>query len=266
MAVKKTRKKRESVKWDDRFYVRIYQLLVDGLTREDISSQLGVTAQTLAKWIKERPALADVVEKAEAVRGTSSTKGTLEDYVYKLLPAPLKDVWDELVELEEEGNTIRQMDLLKEQPEATLKHLFVHALVSSNFDPSAACRRIGISYKKVQRWSSEDEEFGQLIKEVMWHKKNFFESCLTKLVASGDSAATIFVNKTLNRDRGYDTKVPTEVNVKVTNIIEVDDLEVDVETKRQLLDAIRRRRKEEDNTKLDVIDVPISAVVKRKVD
>ena len=127
------------------------------------------------------------------------------------------------------------------------QHLFLYALTASNFNASEACRKVNISRKTFENWVTTEPEFGQLIDEMHWHKKNFFESALVGLIRSGDSSATIFANRTLNRDRGYNEKFELEVKGQVNHahahIVQIDDLNLPIKVRRLILEAMR----DEDN-------------------
>src|SRR5690606_3058387 len=80
---------------------------------------------------------------------------------------------------------------------------FLHALFVSRFNASQACRKLGISKKEFDRWKEEDLIFGKCVMDMEFHKGNFFESALMRLVEKGNPQATMMVNRTFNRDRGY---------------------------------------------------------------
>lgn len=249
--IKKERKK--TVHWDDRFYVQIYKLMVSGHNRKQIAEILGVSPSTLSKWEDDRPALADAMREAEAVRKPSDS---FADYVYRQLPKELQAVWDELTELDDIENPVRMSEYMTAQPERVQKYLFIHALVTGRFNPSEACRKIGVSKRKYEKWCILDQEFAQLIEEVLWHKKNFCESALMQKVIEGDTSAVLFANKTVNRDRGYNEKTEIDFRATILNAhVDIDELGLNPETKRALLDSIRSKKLKDSGNLIDMIPI-----------
>jgi hypothetical protein len=79
-----------------------------------------------------------------------------------------------------------------------------------------------------------------LLVEVEQIKKDFFEEGLLKLVKAGDSSATIFGNRTLNRDRGYGEVTETRVSGVVgVASLPLDKLNLPVDVLRVVLNAVR---------------------------
>src|SRR5690606_21892274 len=75
--------------------------------------------------------------------------------------------------------------------------------------------------------------------------KNFIEDGLMDLIEIRNPNAVIFANKTLNRDRGYDEKIEVHHSGQVNHKHEfsIDQLNLDTETKRKVLNAIREQQK-----------------------
>lgn len=234
--------------WSDELYIRIYDLAREGLNNKQISEIINVNPSTLTRWIGDRPALKEALTKA---RGKASTKPTgsiqsvqtFMEYVYKQLPEDLREVWDKLEEYDKETNAIRKVELLlRNKGERVRQHLFLHALVCSNFNASEACRRVNITKVVFDGWVLADTGFAELVDQMMWHRKNFFESSLVGLVAQGDASATIFANRTLNRDRGYDMKTTIDVTGGVLHgHVDLETLNLPVEVLRQLRGAAREK-------------------------
>jgi hypothetical protein len=125
------------------------------------------------------------------------------------------------------------------------QQLFIHALCHTGFDLSKACRMVGINRMLIEQWR-RDAEFLQLLEEVQFHKKNFFEKALIGLVAEGHPGAVVFVNRTLNADRGYSEKLEVNHSGSVGNqSFALDDLDLDLETRKKILLAIRKRNQKQ---------------------
>lgn len=101
-----------------------------------------------------------------------------------------------------------------------------------------------MSKATLNHWIRDDPEFADLLDEIHWHKKNWVEQHLMHRLASGDSAATIFANRTLNRDRGYNDKIQLEHSGEVSvhhQVIAVDDLSLPIDVRKKILEALRKR-------------------------
>lgn len=238
--------------WKDEYYVTIYELVRQGMTMAQIAGVLGVSDFCLKNWYKKKPALKEAVNRARSsspssIRDRSGETGTGEkffEYVYRRLPPELRELWNELCEAERADNPeIAVEALLENQGERTLQHLWIHALVAGNFNVSEACRRVNVTQKQVDQWKKEDTRFLELVEQVITMKKDYAEGCLFDLLRAGDAGATIFVNRTLNRDRGYDPKVTVVHEGSVLHQhVDVSALPLDLETKRKMLEAIRNSR------------------------
>lgn len=153
-------------------------------------------------------------------------------------------MWEEIVNIHEDQTVTKKFDkieaLLRKGKRAR-QHLFIHSWVMSNFNASEACRKVNISRATFQNWM-EEANFRDLIDEVHFHKKNFVEGGLMSLIEQGDTSATIFANRTLNRDRGYNEKVEVEHthqhSIATFNVEQVLD-RVNAAAKREILQAIR---------------------------
>lgn len=229
-------------KWNDEYYVEVYDLAKTGLSNTAIAEVIDVSYPTLKRWIASKPALRKALKKARNSDAHPGKPREFMEYIYKLLPPDVQEVWNQLTLFEKTKNSIRKAELLKKQPDKIRQFLFIHALISSRFNVSEACRKVEVSKDTYDRWTLADAGFSKLIEEVLWHKANFFESALTGLVSQGDTSATIFANKTFNRSRGYDTK--TEIHVTGNLLhghVDLDTMNVPLDVRRQLLDAARAK-------------------------
>ena len=88
------------------------------------------------------------------------------------------------------------------------------------------------------------------------------------LIEEGDTSATIFANKTYNRDRGYGAT--TDVFVKHSgvvdhNLLDISDLELSEACKLELLEAIRRRENKVSQDRV-FTNLPLEARVIRQIE
>jgi hypothetical protein len=199
-----------------------------------------VTEQSMFNWYKDSPHIRLARKMAEEKRGH---KVDFSGYVLNRLSPEARETWNQ-IKLHKKDPTFAKIDaILDGKPKRIRQELFIHALVSSNFDLSTACRIVGISKNTLEFWRRNDLEFLQLIEEIQWHKKNFFEHALMDLVEFRNPAAVMFVNRTMNADRGYTEKLQLEHSGGIdTTGINIEDLDLDLDTRKKLLEAIRKQK------------------------
>lgn len=240
------KKKAVVSKWKNDFYFEAYRLARDGMTDGQIAKVFRVSADTFGKWLKKRPSLANAL--SEARRKDTKPAEEFRNYIHGRLPPRAQRLWDELEAAERqvlEGGPREQresmVELISTQGKRMRQQLFVHALVCTNFVISQACRRVGVSVTEVKSWMSNDDAFAELVRGVHQCKKDFFESALMDLIHKREPSAVIFVNKTVNKDRGYgEPKDDEPKRVLHEHRIVLDDMPV--EAKRAALEAVRRNR------------------------
>lgn len=232
--------------WKDIFLVRAYELARNGLKDSQIAQALGTSRVSFTKWKETKPALNEALRLARANLTSNSKNGVEQflDYVYERLSPDLKAIWELLVS-EEESEIQRAEKIMEARGDRIRQKLFLHALVHYCFNPSQACRAVNISKSVLDRWIAQDAEFAALVAEMEWHKKNLFDGKLVELVMSGDPAAIIFANKTMNRDRGYNDKVEVEHKHSHSHAIvavQVDALSI--QAKKEMLAQLQAKRKQ----------------------
>lgn len=257
MAVKR-KFPRKPLVWKDEFYVLAYDLAKAGMTDCSIAKALGVTQTTFDKWKREKTALANALAtgrtKQDRVKGETQGE-TLQDYVYKRLPEALKELWDDLNSIDKINPGPERVErLLREQSKRVRQHLFVHALLMHAFNASEACRLVNISRPILQYWNATDPTFAELVQDILWHKKNYFESRLVELVQEGNPLVTMMVNRTLNRDRGYGDKVEIKHSGSIDqkHQVTVKSLNLSLDTRKELLERMRKVREGKQTTPLTV--------------
>ncbi len=52
--------------WNDKYYVRVFQLARDGMSDEEIAKSMGVDLKTFKSWRKERPALSESLRQGRS--------------------------------------------------------------------------------------------------------------------------------------------------------------------------------------------------------
>jgi hypothetical protein len=126
------------------------------------------------------------------------------------------------------------------------QHLFLYSLIHSNFNVSASCRRLNIDRKTFTRWVTTDPGFAELLDEVHWHKKNYFEQAFIGLVQRGDTPAILHAARTQLRDRGYGDRLDVSHSGTIQHDhdhrIALEDLDLPLNVRRVILDAVRAQR------------------------
>lgn len=128
------------------------------------------------------------------------------------------------------------------------------------FNVAHACRVVGVSPQAVAAWRKKDPKFQRLMETVKEAKKDFCDDALMDLVGARDPAAVIFVNKTLNRDRGYDQRVTVHMEGSVNQNHTISVKELSVDAKRMLLEEMRAKAARQLEDRSNVIDAEYEEV------
>jgi len=248
MAATKTNKinGRRKTKWKDDFIFLAYEHAKTGLGDHSIAKALDVPFPSFEGYKRKYPLFAEAIERGRKVRSGKRGLGFL-DYVYKQMSPKAQKLWDDICRVRDEPNGLLRMEAMFE--DAGLKarqHLFVHALVSTNFNASEACRLVNITYPTVHKWMKKDPDFELLMDEINTHKENFIEGSLMDLIAQRDVGATIFACKTQLANRGYNPGKTSTVNVngsvKHEHRLSIDELALPLDTRIAIRDAIRAKK------------------------
>ena len=236
-------------------YAEVYELMKSGLSDKDVAERFGLKKSQFRKQVEENEALKALCTAGREVANASFTKGgSFQSYLYGHLEPRAKKHWDAIMEVwkspfGKERNE-RLAEVLKGTANASKnvrQGLFVHAWIKTGFNGTKASEISGVPYRTYMSWVKHDPHFQHLLEEIDWHRKNFFESAFVRLVKAGNPAAVIHAAKSQLADRGYGTKVQFEGSMhhvkedKVT----IEDLDVPLETKKQLLRAIERKEQKE---------------------
>lgn len=244
-------------RWKDELLIIVYELTLEGLGRRKIGERLNINLGTLRYWWENKPALRWTVERARELRlrrlgEMDNREQTFIDYCYGRLPEDLIPIWKAVLELSKDEHSGREAvdRLLVGHGKRVRQHLFVHALIHCNFAITEACRITAITKDCWDSWQKEDREFRKLVNQIHQWRKDWAEGMLNRLVAGGDTTATIFLNKVINKDRGYDPKVVIKHEGTILNAtLDVDKLPADL--KRQVLAWMRGQGKPEPTTGLE---------------
>lgn len=241
--------------WDDSLYVKAYKFaLTCGAFRiGDFAAAMGATASTAQKWLAEKPALARAIEEGKS---KSKGKGLLAfmRLVSERIPNELKDIWEQLSS-DSDDERDAALQKTEEGSRRYKQRLFIHAYIALNFDMPGACRATGLDIGKYKAWRHRDEKFRRVMDYLVTEAKgDFYENALLNLVAAGDTAATIFANRTYNKKRGYGNQLTLNVEGGVDHKHSIDLSKLSVETRMRMLEELRRPQIED---KTQVIDVEV---------
>jgi hypothetical protein len=240
--------------WNPEKVFDVYELAKSGMTASKIAGAIGVTLITFRKWEKKKPLLREAIRRGRKVYKNNCNGGpSFRDYIYKRLPLKLKKLWKEIHKLENvKGGLERINAILEKRGVRVRQHLFIYAWTYSNFSISSALRRVCISRSTFDNWRINDPGFAELVEEIEWHKKNFFEDSLCALIKGGDTAATIFANKTKNRDRGYGEVKKSAIDLNITGevkhtFVPIENLKLSLSTRKEILECLKAEEKKNNN-------------------
>ncbi len=235
-AIKKTRK------WKPILLVKIYRLARLGVPEREMCAQIGISRKTLFFWKKEFPELREAFSMAahELADGES-----MPAWMYKHLTPEMGTLWEKILIWSREEDGLSKVEMmLEDHGKKVRQQLFLYALCVCKFSCSRAMKKVLITKKELDKWLL-DPEFRDLMEEVEWHKGNFFEESLVKLVKEGNPQAVLFANKTFNKSRGYMARSEIDVNhsgMVMHGIVDLGELLpfLSKDSKLDLMAAIRK--------------------------
>lgn len=242
--------------------VQIYRFARLGMQQDDIAEAVGVDRSTFGRWKKINPDVGIVLKWAHQ---DQADKETWQKFVYDRLSPDVRTVWDRITSYEgDEKNGIAKIEaLLEDHGKHMRQELFLYALVHSNFSASKACSKVNISRHTMDDWIEKDPAFADLIKEIEWHKDNFFEEAFISLVAVREPSVVLHAAKSRLDSRGYSARQKVDVSGSIDHthsLIDLSELNLTQEVKQAILQAMREREERierEKNTKL----IPVEARV-----
>lgn len=233
-------------KFKPTYYVEAYKLAREGLPDHEIAKALGVTGKTYRRWKRRRPAFLAALEDA---RSNDEGKETLEEYLYDRLTPEMQELWTEIVKFrKDKRGVVKVKELLDDKGVRIRQHLLLHALARTKFDHSQALKLVCVSKKTYDYWCDNDPEFESLVKEMEWHKGNWYTKHFNEMVAKHDSACVLHAMKTYNKDRGYGEKTEVAIDHTHTHVHGIIDFErlapmLSLDAKRELLAAMDKLEK-----------------------
>lgn len=246
---KKVKKSKDKIEcYKDYQLFQIYDFAKTGYNQKQIAEAIGVEWKVFSKWYKQYPLVKKAVAYGKNYTQEIASGTSFKDYVYEKLPEDLKEVWNKITQWEDSDNSYNLITtLLKSKGREAKQYLFIHALITKSFNPSEALKALCMKKSELDNWMLAGDGFAELINQIQWHKGNFFEEALISAVGRGDTAAIIFANKTFNAQRGYESKLSVDISGTVAHNhthtdIGIDDLDLPLEIKLQILDALEKKR------------------------
>lgn len=233
---------RKITKINLRFLLDVYDAFLREPILNKVAQALEISEITLFDLARKNKYVKQAKELADSRRHKDHS---FKEYILGNLSPEAKKVWEK-IEFWAETESYGTPAVMRNAGKRLKQEIFLYALVSSNYDLSRACRLAGVSRGGLENWNNTDAEFRSLVQEVQWYKKNFFENALMDLVEQRYPGAVLFVNRTINADRGYSEKLQVEHTGFVgTGGIDLAELDLDLETKKKILEAIRRKKQKE---------------------
>jgi len=237
--------------WKLDFILKTYLLAREGKNQKEICEELKIHPSTFVTWKHKHPALRKAFREGLTARKeltqsyTAQDMGTFQDYVYGQLPDTLRDTWNKIVELDKTDNKkngIAYLEkLLEGYGKTARQHLFIHSLINTCFNLSAAMRMTNTSYQAYLNWRNNDIDFANLCDELKIHVESFVESSLFKLVGLLDGPSVRFACERLMKSKyGAELKVIGDIDKKPTNVINIANLNLTLEQKKEIRDALRK--------------------------
>ena len=227
-------------------------LAMKGMPVTKIAKQLGISTTALRKnqslkYALERGEVEYInIEKNSKKLKKLTEEGSISNFILERLPQELRPVWDEIQEASSMDDPDVIVDAItKDLGKRARQQLFLQSLIHNCYSVSKACRQIGIARPLFNMWCNSDPDFAALLKEVQQHKKDFVEQSLMHRIATGDTQATIFASKTLNRDRGYNEKIEVDLNHTSASLgIQLSDLDLSLECRKEIWEALQKKKSE----------------------
>lgn len=248
-----------------KYIIDIYAMARDGANDKTIAKTLGVTPAGFVGWKRKHKGVRYALKRANKDR-KNNTDLNWTEYIHDRLPKHLHNIWDKITQFGRDPSGYGKIEkLLGKESRRARQELLVYAILSCGFSLAKALRKVAISRSTFLHWAESDPEFAELLTEVEEIKKDFFEEGLLKLVKAGDSPATIFGNRTLNRSRGYGEVTETRVSgvIGIASIT-IGELDLSPDVLRSILEAVTLRESQRKKLPAGVDDIVNSASVPRR--
>ena len=238
--------------------LELHLAAIEGLSITAAAKRLGVTDQCCRNWLKQHKSARRAWEHGTATRAEVTQEGkqggSFANYVFRHLSTDMQELWELAIGDNMDGDIDYAVSagVIAAAGDYARKRLYAHALACSNWNTNVAMQICGITYKELKRWQQHDEDFLQLMHELEWYKKNYWEQQLHNLVARQDKDAVLFVNKSINKDRGYGEQVAVQhsgtigqhhtgaIQHEHSQLVNLGALDLPVQVLQQVMEAIER--------------------------
>lgn len=236
-----------------RFILDVYDAFLRDSHIEKVAEALDIKSHArFFEWIKQNKHLQLAKQLADERRTKSNN---LPNYILGNLSPKAKKLWQQ-IEFHAERDRPETPRAMLKATKALKQEIYLYALINCSYNVSKACLIAGTNRNEVMVWQ-RDPNFNLLLTEIHEQKKDFFENRLLDLVEMRYPPAVLFVNRTINADRGYSEKLRIEHSGPSIGI-DIDSLDLDIETRRKILAAVRKQKEKTNNNghpPAEVVDV-----------
>lgn len=209
---------------------KAYKAFLASEDLDTVAASLSLSRDVLAQYLEHWEPFAQAATAAKNDRLPA---------VFQDLDAESKLIWCALNDRDvPEDKKQAALIALANNGERERQKLLAWGLMNNHFDVNSACRALNISTRQYQKWLKTDSEFAELIAAVQAAKRNFVEGTLMKLVATGDTKATIFAAERLLRE-DYGQKIEHSGAIDHNHTAAIDLGMLPVHLRAQVIEAIR---------------------------
>lgn len=227
--------------------IEVFFLSTKGVSHNQIAKSLGVSSVTFQAWQKKKALLRYAIKRGQEICKDPTQGSTLKEYVIGHLPKELKALWNSIEFWADHLEGTEKVEaLLANTGKKQRQMLWLHAYMANSFNASKANKFCQVSKSILDEWR-KDPQFARLVEELKWQQKNYYESALVDLVAKGDAYAITFVNRTINRDRGYGDKIEVEHSgtIQHNHTIDLSKLNLSLSCRKEILLAVKAQESEQ---------------------
>lgn len=212
------------------------------------------------QWEVKKPLFAYALKRGRRINRHKAKEATknenkgsvIEGYIWDTLTEDEKKVWRKLKRFDRARTGKEVINaILEKRGKIFRQHLFIHAMVHSNYQVTRACRMCGIDIQTFDRWRAGDADFNRLFLAIKDAQQDRLMNAYWKLIDVRNEQAVIHGVKTLCKDKGFGEK--TEVDVKVSgeiqhNLIQIDVDALPLDMQTRLLEEVRKVKQVESQT------------------
>jgi len=234
--------------WIDDHIITVYELAKNGKKEAEMARTLGVSLPTYHKWKNSKPIFKSAIKRGRNYYRRRDEQGMIfSDFLIQKLSPDLQKYWNKINKFSKaKGGTAKIDAILENKGVPFRKSLFLKAWFSRNWNISAAMKLVGLSRNTYEMWKRSDPKFLELVEEIKWCQDNFFEEQVMMQVKAGDISILKEIMASRLAHRGYGRKTEIDMNLTgglTTKIVSIDDLNMTLEQKKELLQAIRKIKK-----------------------